>query len=386
MAKHLPADITRQVMTWLAHPKAWAVQARGRWRAFRHRRVVGLAALVLLALLALGVGLMVAPTPVACEGLCQCWYCPNYSWGDFDGDGDSEFRCDGPCGTGCVGACAYNDSQPHLPGSCSQVPGQGGCGPVCSCRDSDCPAQGGATATPTGELPPPATVTPMPTATPWPDPVIPDSCSGLTEGEVREWTRLIRPTIGEPIFRPDRPVVVDQDPERTGFELHLVFTGGRYEYRTQRLERWCGPQSAGESLGRYPVACAAGTQWHYECPVRCTECYDDPLDMAQIHMRLADSTVAWIRGELQARYPGAEPKEGLPRTWQIAGTRDQMRYEAWWRYAPGHPDIQSNGPLDPGIHGGRIVVSTTGTPKSGPQVVQRPFEVPVYLMDTTIVK
>ena len=30
-------------------------------------------------------------------------------------------------------------------------------------------------------------------------------------------------------------------------------------------------------------------------------------------MRLADSHVEWIQGELAARYTGAQPKEGLPR-------------------------------------------------------------------------
>jgi hypothetical protein len=42
--------------------------------------------------------------------------------------------------------------------------------------------------------------------------------------------------------------------------------------------------------------------------------------------------------------------------------------------------------VDPGTHGGKLVVWTTGTPKSPPQVVERPFEVPVYLLDTTIAK
>jgi hypothetical protein len=63
-----------------------------------------------------------------------------------------------------------------------------------------------------------------------------------------------------------------------------------------------------------------------------------------------------------------------------------MSVDQWWFYAPGKPDILSNGPLDPGIHGGKIVGWTTGTPKSAPQVVERAFSVPVFLMDTTIAK
>ena len=85
--------------------------------------------------------------------------------------------------------------------------------------------------------------------------------------------------------------------------------------------------------GRYPDDCPAGA-WHYICPIRCTACYDDLFAAPQIRMRLADPALDWIQGELAARYPGAQPKEGLPRTWQIAGVANRMRYDAWWRYAP----------------------------------------------------
>ena len=101
-------------------------------------------------------------------------------------------------------------------------------------------------------------------------------------------------------------------------------------------------------------------------------------------MRLADPALDWITKELPARYQGAAPKEGLPKTWQIAGTANKMHFDAWWRYAPGQPDFLSNGPIDPGTHGGKLVVWTKGTPKSPPQLVERGFEVPVFLLDTTI--
>jgi len=198
---------------------------------------------------------------------------------------------------------------------------------------------------------------------------------------VREWTKLIPPKIGKPDYRPDHPVVVDQDPNKTGFELHLTFDGGRYEYKTQRLEKVCDDQP--DPINGTPQPCRA---WHYECPIRCTACYDDPLAAAQIRMRLADPTLDWIQQELATRYPGAQPKEGLPRTWQITGVTNQMHYDAWWRYAPRQPDVLSNGPIDPGTHGGKLVVWTTGTPRSAPQLVERGFEVPVFLLDTTIAK
>lgn len=328
-----------------------------------HPRLAG-PLVALLALALLGLAAAARPVPATCQGLCQCWYCPNYHWGDDDGNGVSEFYCDSACDTGCVGSCAYNDSQPHLPGTCSQVPGQGGCGPVCSCRSSDC--TGGPVPT---ENPPTPVITPEPT----PPPGCPDP------GETREWTNIIPPTIGQPTYKPDYPVVVDRDPNGRGFDLHLVFAGGRYEHKTQRLEQVCDDVPP-------PAPGAICRVWHYECPIRCAECYDDPLAAAQVRMRLADPTVDWIQKELAQRYPGAQPKEGLPRTWQIAGVRGRMQYDAWWRYGPRRPDVLSNGPVDPGTHGGKLVVWTTGTPKSPPQVVERPFEVPVYLLDTTIAK
>ena len=221
-------------------------------------------------------------------------------------------------------------------------------------------------------------------ATATPPPPIPSGCGDLKPGQVREWTNLIPPKIGNVEVKPDHPVVMGQDPDKVGFRLHLTFTGGYYKYETQRLEKWCGPDAAGESAGRYPADCGTAAAWHWECPVRCTECYDDPLATAQLHMRLADSTKAWIEGELAQRYPGTKPIEGLPRTWQISGLAGKMRYDSWWIYQKGSPDVLSNGPLDPGVHGGRIVVTTKGTPKSAPQTAQAGYEVKVFLMDTTI--
>lgn len=332
-------------------------------------RIWGLTALGLSALaLAWIVTAAVSPAPAGCEGICQCWYCPQYSWGDFNGDGKSEFRCDSPCDHGCAGACAYNDATGL--GDCSQVPGQGGCGPVCNCRDEDC---GGAGVIPPDD-PPPVTPTPTP----------PPTCPPM--GKVREQVNLIPPRIEEVTYLPPRPVVVGQDPNRQGFRLRLIATGGRYEFTRQELERWCGPESAGESLGRYPDACGEDAQWHWACPVRCIECYDDPFAVMQVRMRLADPTVDWIQRQLATRYPGARPKEGLPRIWQLAGIDGQMTIDRWWLYAPGQPDVLSPGPVDPGIHGGKIVAWTRGTPKSDPQLVERAFEVPVYLMDTTILR
>ena len=90
----------------------------------------------------------------------------------------------------------------------------------------------------------------------------------------------------------------------------------------------------------------------------------------EVELRLVVTTALDVMGECR----GPEPWHG------------QMTVDQWWIYAPGRPDVLSNGPLDPGIHGGKIVGWTTGTPKSPPQLVERAFEVPVFLMDTTIAK
>ena len=341
MAKHLFARLTRPVTLRLSRPA-----------------VLGLSA-VALALIATAIAAAIAPAPATCQGVCQCWYCPRYHW--IDGTP----YCDSPCDHGCAGACAYNDQYPYL-GSCSQEAGQGGCGPVCSCRDSDC----GGGPNPTTE-PPRVTVTPEPTP--------PPDCPA--PGEVREWINLIPPRLTFAGYKPDHPVVVEQDPDKQGFRMHITGTGGRYEHKTQRLEKVCDDQP--EPINGTPQPCR---EWHWECPIRCAECYNDPFDAIQVRMRLADSTMEWIQGELASRYTGAQPREGLPRTWQLTGVHGQMTVDQWWIYAPGKPDVLSNGPLDPGIHGGKIVGWTTGTPKSAPQVVERAFSVPVFLMDTTIAK
>ena len=74
----------------------------------------------------------------------------------------------------------------------------------------------------------------------------------------------------------------------------------------------------------------------------------------------------WIQGELASRYTGAEPKEGLPRTWQLPGVYGQMSVDQWWIYAPGKPGfgvvpdkpvreaLQASAPAD-------VTVNLTGT-------------------------
>jgi hypothetical protein len=318
------------------------------------RLILGGLLLALVTLLAWWLVTARTPQPALCQTPCLCRYCDEPTI-----NGRCPTTGDGGC-IGCAGACTS-------PGNCSEA-GGGGCGPVgCGCRGSDC--QG---------APPPPSNPPTPIVV-TPEPTPPPDCP--PPGEVREWINLIPPKLAFAGFKPDHPVVVEQDPDKQGFQMHITGTGGRYEHKTQRLEKVCDDQP--EPINGTPQPCR---EWHYECPIRCAECYNDPFAGIQVRMRLADSTMAWIQGELASRYTGAEPKEGLPRTWQLPGVYGQMSVDQWWIYAPGKPDILSNGPLDPGIHGGVIAGWTTGTPKSALQVVERAFAVPVFLMDTTIAK
>lgn len=285
------------------------------------------------------------PQETLCQTPCLCRYCDEIPQNN---------RCpstgDGGC-IGCAGACTS-------PGNCQQEAGSGGCGPVsCGCRGSDCTGDGD------DHKPKPATRTPTPT---------PPPCENIV------WLEIIEPKIQPVRYEPEYPVVVGQDPDRKGFDLLIEATGGRANKWQRELLQLCDDGS-----GRYPRDCADGP-WHWECRDTCIECYDDPFDTIQIHMRLADSSLEWLKGELATRYIGAQPKEGLPRSWFLRGVTDQMSVSARWRYAPGSPDALSTGPVDPGIHGGRIVGTTKGTPLNPPQVVERAFSVPVHLLDTTI--
>ena len=312
-------------------------------------RLVALAVLLLLAFVIWWVVTAAAPQQALCQSPCLCRYCDQPLE-----NGRCPTTGDGGC-IGCAGACTS-------PGNCGWTGSAGGCGAVsCGCRGSDC------TGNDDDDHNKPVTVTPTPTP--------PPGCP--VPGTPVVWLEIIEPKIAEVRYEPPYPVVVGQDPDRYGFDLLINANGGRANKWKRETIQVC------DAGGRYPDDCPDGP-WHWECPDVCLECYDDPFDTIQIHMRLADSSLDWLRGELATRYTGAQPREGLPRSWQLRGVTDQMIVAARWHYAPGSPDALSTGPVDPGIHGGRIVGTTKGTPLNPPQVVERAFSVPVHLLDTTI--
>lgn len=284
-----------------------------------------------------------APRPALCAGVCQCWYCDEPTI-----NGVCPSSGDGGC-IGCAGACAADDD-------CRWSGSLGGCGPIsCGCRDADCAA-------------PPVT----PVATPTPPPGCPAPGAPIT------WVEVIPPRIAAVQHEPEHPVVIGQDPDRRGFDLLVAATGGQARQWRRETKQLCDDGS-----GVYPGACPGGP-WHWDCTDELIVRYDDPYRAIEVRMRLADTAVAWIEGELPGRYYGAARKERLPRTWALRGVAGQMVVSQRWRYAPGQPDALSQGPVDPGVHGGKIVGWTVGTPLNPPQIVERAFSVPVYLLDTTI--
>ncbi len=321
-----------------------------RLQALKSRPAKLAASALLLAVIVLVIWLIAstsAPQQALCQSPCLCRYCDEPTV-----NGRCPTSGDGGC-IGCAGACTS-------PNNCEWSGSAGGCGPVeCGCRDSDCTG---------GPAPTSRPATPVPTPTP--PPGCPDPGAPIT------WIEIIQPKIAAVRYEPDHPVVIGQDPDRRGFDLLINATGGQSRKWKRETVKVC------DNGGSYPEDCP--NDWHWECPDRIIERYDDPFQAIEIRMRLADSSVDWIEKDLPGRYYGATRKEGLPHVWALRGVRDQMTVDQRWRYAPGQPDALSSGPVDPGIHGGKIVGTTKGTPLNPPQVVERAFSVPVYLLDTMI--
>ncbi len=283
------------------------------------------------------------------SGNCQAWYCDRVIAGQcYQRNGDGSYSPTNP--VGCVGNCSGGSgmcSAGACPGgkknyNCCAQSGQGGCGPILmGVRGSDC----------CGSHPNP---TPRPTATP-----TPPACSGR------------RVTVTKPgggyEQEPDHVIVVGQDPSVRGFTLKLDLHGGRAEQWELRSRQACT-----SVRGEYPDDCPVGP-WRWTCAWTRTARYNDPLVRVDVAMRLHENTIAWIEGDLARRYPGVRRTEPLPRVFTVWQGR-AMRVREDWRYLPS----------DPGVHGGRILLHTAGTAITPPQEVSLPFEVKVYLKDTTL--
>lgn len=288
------------------------------------------------------------PGKVCAAGNCQAWYCDRIINGQChqrNGDGSysptNPVGCVGNCGGGS-GACNQGQCPDGDDYKCCAQPGIGGCGPhLMGVRGSDCCGGG-----------PGATPTPAPTPTPPP-------CDG-ERIDVRE-------PRGSYEQDPPHAIVVGQDPTVRGFDLEIDLRGGR-------AERWImeSKQRCDDGSGEYPDDCPSGP-WHWTCVWELQERYNDPISKVEVAMRLHEDTIAWIEGELSARYPGTRRTEPLPKVFTVWEGRAMSVFEDW-NYLPS----------DPGLHGGRIIITTAGTPISEPRQVSIPFEVIVHLKDTTL--
>lgn len=313
----------------------------------RRRLFLTLPLLIALALLA--ILLQAGSSQQACAaGNCQAWYCDQVIGGQcYQRNGDGSYSPTNP--VGCVGNCAGGTgkcSSGACPDGksykCCAQSGQGGCGPILmGVRGSDC-CGGNEEATPT----------PAPTPTP-------PACDGLR-------TDVSKP-YGSYDQEPKHVIVVGQDPSVRGFDLKLDLHGGRAEQWQMRSKQVCTTVR-----GDYPADCPAGP-WQWTCVWTLLHRYNDPIVKVVVAMRLHESTIAWIDNELAPRYPGLQRSEPLPKVFAVWQGRT-MRVRKDWHYLPS----------DPGVHGGRIILTTAGTPISDPQQVSIPFEVKVYLKDTTL--
>lgn len=324
---------------------------RSGWRRLRTRRLYQtVVALALVLLFLVGAAWLAAVQPElaqelglarfglvsesVCAGLCQGCYCDAIINGTCYVGGR-------PSGCiGCVGACAGDND-------CKCVPGLGGCGArIAWCRSSDCAPR-----------PEPSPTVVEPTITPPP----------LTCNEGGTYVHIEEPAASW-FYEPAYPVAVHQDPQFRGFDLVIDAQGGWAEKRGFEQQQRCQ-----NSSGEYPTDCP-NDSWYWRCEEVVLERYDDPLIKVELPMRLADSSVDWIEGYLGSRYYHARRQEPLPKVFELWAGEAMSVQTGLFQYPA----------EDPGVHGGKIILLTKGTPLNQPQRVALPYSVPVYLVDTTI--
>ena len=302
------------------------------------KRIVILALLAVIPLLGV---VLFSPHPdtAHCTGNCQACYCDDIK--KIDGVDICYVNGQPSSCIGCVGSCNSDDN-------CEAKPGVGGCGSVIAwARNSDC-----------RYTPPPPANTPTPTPTPTPPP--PESCP------VRTWVLVHEPESDEIEHEPPYPLVARQDTTNTGFVLHFNVTGGWAKKYEQEPKQMCRTRSQ-----TYPDDCP--NDWEWVCVRNVIEQYDDPIIEVDLGMRLGDGVREWIENDLGSRYYGAHVQDDLPRVWELYKGGGVMSWSSDFEYHP----------YDPGVHGGRLIVTIKGTPLNPPQHVSFPYTVPVYLWDTT---
>lgn len=177
-------------------------------------------------------------------------------------------------------------------------------------------------------------------------------------GTVRAWK-----------IAPNFPVVVGQDPAKTGVTLGVSMSVPpvivSYNVLTESSEtscEWGGFGFPGDNCD------GKGSEWRTTTVItqvctRVTETYVDRLANINVAMNLAQSSIDWITGELAAKYPGARVYQAdwnlFPGTAGAGGfISDNVGFSYQWNA------LQTR---DPGKYIVGVNGSTTGTQYTGPR-------------------
>jgi hypothetical protein len=178
---------------------------------------------------------------------------------------------------------------------------------------------------------------------------------------------------------PNNPVVVGQDPEKTGVTLSVSMTVPPvyYSYNVKNYHTRCEGSGCGQPPGYGPVNII-----NWETCDRVTEVYADYLASITISANLSQASIDWITGELAQRYPGAQVYQpnwalfpGLP---GVGGGIGTAAFSMQWNR------LQFR---DPGKYLVNVTGATTGTPVSPPRSFawnQETFS--VNLIETALIK
>lgn len=189
------------------------------------------------------------------------------------------------------------------------------------------------------------------------------------------------PVIRAERLAPDFPVVVGQDPERRGADLSVDVTVPpvvvSYNVEVSQPERRCDWVGPGGGTG-CPQGSYDNTDWHpwmagndwravdgtrVTCERR-TETHPDRIASLRVQAELTAESIAWITGDLAARYPGARVYQPL---WSLypglAPTSASLSPEgavwsATWERVPFR---------DPGNYRVSVEGQTGGTPYTAPR-------------------
>lgn len=178
---------------------------------------------------------------------------------------------------------------------------------------------------------------------------------------------------------PNNPVVVGQDPDKTGVTLSvsLSIPSVYYSYNVKNSHSRCEGTGCGQPPGFGPV-----TIINWETCDRVTETYVDRLATLSVSANLSQASIDWITGELAQRHPGAQVFQpnwglfpGLPGSGGGIGT---AAFSMQWSRVPFR---------DPGQYLVNINGATTGTPVSPPRSFTWAREVfAVNLIETALIK